>query len=242
MRLFSFGTVIAVLAGLAVGGASSPDVRLPATLVAPATETPVLLGVLDGRNSAKLVHVDPLTVRAKSKPRLELGGAYPWAFSADRSALAAVRQRDSDGATLRVVSVKRMKRLGDIALGRGYVHTVRWVAPGRVLAAMTDCCPRVARFHVVDTTARRIAESREIAGSIIRLEHGSEELVALMAPSTGIGPARLAVFEPSGRLRSVGLDGVGAGWSPRRSSSPSRASRGVWSRGLPWMLPESGHS
>lgn len=210
VRLFSLGALVAVVLALA---GLSPDAigpRLPATFAAPAKETDVLLGVLDGRSSAALVRVDPVSLRARAKPRLALGGAYPWAFSPDRSALAVVRHEPD--VTLRLVSVRRFARLGDIQLGDGYVQAISWPAPGRVLVAQHHCCRPALRLHLVDTKARRIVQTHEVPGSSLRLAYGPAELVLLVRAGDGIGAGRLVVFDSAGEVRSVALPGVAVGW------------------------------
>ena len=221
MRLFSLVGLGVMAAALGLGAPASDEIRLPAALTAPAQETPALLGVIQGRNLATLVHVDAATLKAKPKPRLELWGAWPWAFSPNRSALAVVRH-----AALRLVSVKRMRRLGDIHLGAGYVVALSWPAPGRVLAAVRDCCSAAVRLHVVDTNARTVVRTHELAGTFIRAARGPAALVLLLAPDKGIGPSRLAVLDSSGEVRVALLAGVSAGWStPQGASGEAVASR-----------------
>jgi len=221
VRLFSLVGLGVMAAAFGLGAPASDEIRLPAALTAPAQETPALLGVIQGRNLATLVHVDAATLKAKPKPRLELWGAWPWAFSPNRSALAVVRH-----AALRLVSVKRMRRLGDIHLGAGYVVALSWPAPGRVLAAVRDCCSATVRLHVVDTNARRVVRTHELAGTFIGAARGPAALVLLLAPDEGIGPSRLAVLDSSGEVRVAHLAGVSAGWStPQGASGEAVASR-----------------
>jgi hypothetical protein len=64
----------------------------------------------------------------------------------------------------------------------------------------------------VDPLARRVLTQRTLAGELLASGHLPDGLVLLLGPPEGIGPALLVVVDADGRIRTVPLPGIGAGF------------------------------
>ena len=193
--------------------------------VAGGQPVPRLLGIV-ARDDARLVRLDPATLRPRPGPRVRLGSegcaprsggqacamVPPWSFSPDRTQLAVARHEGGMVDALRLVDVRRMRPAGEIRIGSiGAVGLVAWPAPERLLAVQEVCCDERQRLLVADVDRRRVTARRALGGTVQAVGRTARDLVLLIAPPKRIGPARLAVVGGAGDVRLVALDRVHAG-------------------------------
>ena len=189
---------------------------------------PRLLGIV-ARDEARLVRLDPATLRPRPGARVRLGAegcaprsggqacsmVPPWSFSPDRSRLAVARHEGGVVEALRLVDVRRMRSAGEIPIRSiGTVGLVAWPSPERLLAVQEVCCDERQQLLVADVDRRRVMARRALGGTVQAVGRTARELVLLLAPPKRIGPARLAVVDGAGDVRFVALDRVHAGAEP----------------------------
>lgn len=115
----------------------------------------------------------------------------------------SVAERSPDGKTLalgagergyvQLVDLERMRSLGTLDLGAGgFVERLHWTAPDRLLVSLGGQTGRVA---ALDPATGEIRSSHELRGTILRSSEAGDELVLLLAPADGIGPAGVARFD-----------------------------------------------
>ena len=216
----------ATVAAVVAAGASRPGpVQRPTGVFAAAAPFPPLLGVVTERRRQQLVRVDPQTLRPRGGPRVDLGSegcaprsggqacwqVPPWSFSPDGSRVAVARHERGEVRSLRVVDVARRRVAADVPIAGGAVGLVAWPARDRALAVQEVCCDEQQRLLVVDLTRRRVARRHPLGGTVRRVGRTPRELVLLVAPPRRIGPARLAVVDGAGAVRSVRLERISAG-------------------------------
>jgi hypothetical protein len=209
-------TVALGIVGLALlgsGGISKPDASsAPVRLVATPQRGP-LLGIVHHGRVAKLVRVDPRSLRAFRRPVVPLGAVTSWASSPDRSRVAVGRTHGgtrNPRASVRFVRVRGMRAAGDVQLGRGDVSDLTWIAPNRVLSLHGVCCGSVD-VVAVDVSARRIVRRAPLRGEVIRRERTPDALVLLVTSSDRIEPVRLVLANADGELRSVVIERIWGG-------------------------------
>jgi hypothetical protein len=98
----------------------------------------------------------------------------------------------------------------------GFVRLLAWPSAHRLLV-LRDPAPQ--RVLSIDPSARKVLWQRSIGGSVLDVERSRDVLVALIAPTERIGPARIVTIGVDGSLRSVVLDRVFAGFQRDKSSS-----------------------
>jgi hypothetical protein len=164
---------------------------------------------------ARLVHVDPLTLRVRPGRAVELQGhvgARSW--SPDRTRLAFARNRVP---SLRIVDAIAMRPLGDVALGRsGDVRAVAWPARSRLLAVVDGS------LIGVDAARLRVVERTPLRGTVLADAETAGRLALLVAPERGIGPARLVVADGV-TTRELLLERIDAGRGASRLVVPGLA-------------------
>ena len=161
-----------------------------------------------------LARVDPRALQPRRhSPRLVLGSYVTgWTFSPDRSELAIGVVRHNK-AFLRFVDPVSLQLQDELALGKGVAEPGVWAAPDRLLVVHH----RIASTQVVvvDATARRVVRRAALPpGDIVRGRLLSDGIVLLLAPNRSIGPSTLVVCNSQGNVKSVRLDGIGAGSIP----------------------------
>jgi len=184
--------IAAVLAVLALTGADA---------VAKSGEP--LYGVIGERSALTLVELDPETLRRVPGRQRRLGSAT--------SAAAIVRGRDlayADGSRLRLIDLDTLKPFGSVRMA-GMPQAIAWLEWRWVVVLMNQGTS--VDLVVVDRSVMKIARRTTVPGSLVGLERTSAELVLLVAPEYGIGPARLVIADSRARIREVALDRVAAG-------------------------------
>jgi hypothetical protein len=215
------GLLMTVGAVLALGIASPTDTsaRRAETARRPAT---VLALRYDRESSAQLVRLDRRTLAPARGRRVRIGdepGA--WAFSPDGSRLAI---GSGEALGLRIVDLRGMRSLGDVQTRNGSVSIVAWLTPRRIVGV------EETGLFVVDPVGKRMLRSDPLDGFPYGAARFGGSLVLLLS-SGELGPARLALVDADGDVRSVVLDQILAGF--RNPSGEPRGPFGEsWRPGL----------
>jgi hypothetical protein len=171
-----------------------------------------LLGVV-GYKPAVLVRLDPRTLRPLPGPRVRLRyGISGYGWSPDRSLLAL---GDVDDDALHLVDPVRLRRLATIRFGivAEAPQSFAWLGPRR-LAVVAGSSEDGSTLIMVDPVARRVLSRRRLEPAGISAVGAVDRLVLLRAPLERIGPVGLLVVEGSGRIRTVDISGIHAGFRP----------------------------
>src|SRR5205823_3023456 len=231
---------------LALGGA----LVVAALAVVPGTGLPSGGAVAGGRTSSlatsaplygiagpppRLYAVDPRTLRPRRERSAAVAGhGFGWSFSPDRGRLAA----GSDvTAELRLYDLRRLRVLGDVDLvepsAHGLVFASTWPSSSRVLAVVVSpgCCGLGDTVvSAVDAGSRRVLWRRDLQGSLQAGEAYGGGFVLVLGPRWAIGPSRLVLVPPDGRLRTLRLEQIRSGW--QRSGGGPRFVSHHWNPGL----------
>jgi len=169
-----------------------------------------------------LARLDPTTLRPLAGPRVELDvNMVGWSVSPDRS-LAVVGDGNGNGL-VQVVDLGAMRSLGTVQVGVGATTDASaWLGPRRVAVVVggTGGPADAVEVAVLDPVARRVLARRSVAGQVSAVGHVPGGLVLLLTPARDIGPARLAVIAGTGRVRTVALGRVSAGFKPPKVEGP----------------------
>jgi hypothetical protein len=189
-----------------------------AVALAPAgaeTGAPLLGIVLDG-GQGHLGRLDPETLRPlQTSAFLTNGYAVAPALSPDGAKVAL-------GSTsffgVRVVDLVTLKADAEIRVPVSGAHVVAtaWSVPGRLAVGGVRCCPSTLVLANIDPAARTVVWTKTVVGTPLAAARTAGGLAFLVAPATGIGPARLVVAEPQG-VRVVKLTvRAGRAWPAAR--------------------------
>jgi hypothetical protein len=216
MRRTAFLVAAAITAAaLAVYALTSVHSRQPPRRATPASghagSTTAPLGIVwPPDQGAILARLDSLTL-ALLPPRVDLGEYhYTWSLSPDGAelALGISAPGDREGLGIRIVDLRRMAVVRDIPTGIA-AEAVGWLAPRRLAAVLQSSV-----VIVVDPATGTILRRWELGLGeqlLPRQARTPDRLAVLLAPPTGVGPARLAVVGREGRLRTVLLAGIRIG-------------------------------
>ena len=223
-----FGSALAVTAAVAFGssalaaGCAGRHSSAPATAgksgsaAAPTAHRSVALYGFAGP-PPRLYAVDRRSLRPRRNRSVPVAGhVFGWSFSPERSRLAA----GSDvTAELRLYDLERMRVLGDVPLvepgGHGLVYASTWAGRSRVLTAVVSpgCCGLGDTIvSAVDADSRRVVWRRDLAGSLQAGASYRGGFALVLGPKWAIGPSRLVLVQPNGRLRTLRLEQIRSGW------------------------------
>jgi hypothetical protein len=199
-----------VLAAIALAAPLSA----PGEHASPVKTAGTVLAIENTRGQDFLVRVEPNSLRPVAK-RLALGGrAHAWSFSPDGRRLAIGVDK---AYGFRIIDVRRLKSIGRAQTwsrpGWG-ISTLAWLAPRRIIGF------EAAGLFVVDPVTRKHLRAPEVTGEIQAVKRCGKFVVALVAPLQEIGPARLAVLDAAGGVRTVQLDGIQTGERPEQEKVP----------------------
>jgi hypothetical protein len=193
-------------------------------LLAPAKAAPPgppLLGaVLDG-GQGHLARLDPETLRPLRTSRFLTNGYAVGPVLSPDATKVALGSTSFLGA--RVVDVETVASEADLrATGESGTHVAAtaWPAPNRLLLTATRCCPSTAVLATLDPVARAVVRVRTLRGTPMAAARTPTGLAVLLGPATGIGAARVALFDAD-RLRVFGVP-VQAGRVPPRGTTAGR--------------------
>jgi hypothetical protein len=137
--------------------------------------------------------------------------------SPDGTALAV---GGSEAGVVDIVDLERMRSLGTIDLPTATtVDQLHWTAADRILATLWGEQSKVAALR---PGAHEPIAVHDLDGMIIKASPAGDALAILLAPSDGIGPARLALFDGD-EVRYASLPGVQAGWDESGDQENYRA-------------------
>ena len=182
-----------------------------------------LLGVA-GYETSTLVRLDPTTLRPLPGRRVRLEVNFVgWSVSPDRS-LAVVGDGNNQGM-VEVVDLGAMRSLGTIPLRPGASTMASgWLGPRRV-AVVLDGPGGPCQVAILDPVARRMLACRALAGDLSGVGRFPGGLVLLLTPAGAIGPARLAVVQGRGVVRTVALGRISAGFRPPKVEGAEAVAR-----------------
>lgn len=216
IRLLLVAATVVALAGCGGDEESAAPPQAPAS--APSS-APVLAASYDPDGS-RIVWVDGRTL----EPVDDRSVPVPFftavaSLSADGATLAV---GESEGGAVQLVDVARMRALGTIEVTPGaWVERLHWAAPDLLLASLGGSTSRVA---ALDPATLEVLSVRELGGVTLYSQPAGGAVVFLVAPASGIGPARLVAFDGS-ELRSVRLGEVEAGWEEEGTSEEDYRAR-----------------
>jgi hypothetical protein len=163
-----------------------------------------LLGFVANGRTLSIVKLDASTLQRVSKaaPTGSTDASYV-ARSPGRGRRAAI---STNSASLRFLDLDKMRWNGRVRYP-GVPEASLWNYANR-LVTLTG----TAQVIVVDPTRGRLAAVRSIPGSLTGAYATTREnIVAVVAPLDGIGPAKLAVVNDMGRVRTALLPQIRAG-------------------------------
>ncbi len=195
-RLLTALLLAAVLAGLAGAALVPPD---------------VVLGIEWRAGGGQLAWRSATTLKPAG-PAIDVGGASVGLKAVSPDGTLAVLAR-SDGQ-LRIVQLRPLRSVWTLGLGE-HVAAAVWAVPERIVALTGGDAPAVV---VVDARARRVLSRQLLDGELWNTAAGGRRLLGILAPRRTIGPARLAIVEEDGSLRTIALPGVAAGFAPAPGS------------------------
>jgi hypothetical protein len=161
-----------------------------------------LLGFIGQGRAWSVAKLDALSLQPISKT-VPAGAAEEYVARSPGRGLRVALSTSS--AALRFLDLKRMR----------WEFSVRY--PGVPQASLWSYANRLvtltggADVIVVDPTKRRIGYVRSIDGSLGAHVTTRDRIIALVAPVDGIGPARLAVVDDMGHVRTAPLPQISAG-------------------------------
>jgi hypothetical protein len=210
--------VLAALALGVLGAAARHPHSAPRPLGLKSASSPhSLLAFQVGRyGDQHLVRVDPLSLRPRRSPRLLVTGhGFGWSYSPDGRVLAL---GDNSGGEVFLVDPRRLRLTGRVsAADYGQVFATAWIG-GRLFALVNTCCMSDEPYAdegialaVIDPQRRQKLFSRPLDGSLQGFAETRSALVLLLGPKNALGPARIAVVDADGSMRTVTLDRVLAG-------------------------------
>jgi hypothetical protein len=163
-----------------------------------------LLGIVGEWGDARLVRIEPRSLRPLRGPELDLfDPVSAWAFSPDRSrlALATGCQAGLSLGNLQLVDVRRMRQVGCFAVG--YIGALAWPTPNRLLAVANS----PLGVLLIDPGALRIIDRTPVEGVGVAGTVGAgDRLIVLTGRLSGqrrVVPHRLVVADTRGTVRSV---------------------------------------
>jgi hypothetical protein len=213
--------LVALAVGVVAGFGRSEAFSAPARVVSSAPPVSPPLAISDKR----LVHVDPQTLAPLPGPRVDVGSGGcasrgggeacwsipPWSFSPDFSRLAVVRNGRFAVRSLRLVDVAGLRVAADLRVAGGPVGALAWLGRNRLVALQEVCCSARQRLLGIDVARHRVTVRRPLWGTVLGVARTPREVVLLLAPARGVGPARLAVAGALGTVRVVRVGRIVAG-------------------------------
>jgi len=221
----------AATTGTAAGASGTPAAlpSLPSGPAAPSAGGPVL-GIV-GDPGKVLVQLDPRSLRPLPGRRLVLTDTVAgYAWSPDRSTLVL---GDNDQDALYLVDAPRMRALGKVWLDAPSApQWFGWLGPRRLLAVVDqplgDPAAELgdAAVVLVDPLARRVLHRQNLHSRVHTAAVLGDRVVLLTTPVDGIGTAGLAVVDDQGKVRTVPLRAISAGFEePTEHDSDSVTER-----------------
>lgn len=213
--LLAVAVLLVLAAGLAAALARSEGEQVAPAKV-PRPESSVLAIIESEVEGSRLAWLDPRTLRLLPKGSIRLsGGAWAPVF-APSGTMVALGGLGAEG--LRIVDIDAMRLVSRAArrVDSRSLQPLAWLADRRLIALdfahmQGPGVAHVQKLLVVDPVARRLVAERTLGGWATATARTAREVVLLVEPADGIGPARVVVVGPDARLREVTLDRIPAG-------------------------------
>jgi hypothetical protein len=188
--------------------------------------TPMLALTEWPNGGARLAWLDPATLRPSDRGVVQLPGGVWSPVFAPGGERVALGGQGSEG--IRIVDVAHMRvlgRVGRTSADRSLVP-IAWPVGHRLFALelmwmQGPAVPHVQDLLVIDPIASGVVARRPLDGWAIQTAQVGRQVVLLLQPAVGIGPARLTVVGLDGTVRGVVLQSVLAG-SGEESSDGGR--------------------
>ena len=197
------------------------------------TEPERVYALISESRPAVLAEVDARTLKPVSPARVTLTTLGRWSFSPNGKALAVstgfvprsgmptpVQLRFVDLAELRLT---RTVRLGpDPGLSTGHVDPVvlvAWITPD-IVVAIRQRANRTLEIAGVDAAKGSVRWRRPLSGVVLASAPVGSELVLLVGKEGQIVAPRIVVVDARGRIRSVELSRLRAGWNWDAGATP----------------------
>jgi len=180
--------------------AASALAILTVTTATAAPTAPLLLGIVLDGGQGHLGRLDPDTLHPlRTSAFLTNSYAVAPALSPDG---ATVALGSTSFIGVRLVDVDSLKLVNEVRLRLSGAHVAAssWPAPDRLVIAAVHANPASVIFVTVDPAAKRVVRTRTVRGTAIDAARTGDGLAVLLAPSVGIGQARLAIASAA-RLR-----------------------------------------
>ncbi len=223
---------LAAVLVLPLGGGGRP---LP--LHAPLAATATLTGIVHEAAGVRLARVDPASLKVTR--RSVLVHFYDGWVRSPSGKLLAVSTYPNETrpiSTLRFASPATLRWVRRGVRLDGSFRAAIWPSAGTLLAlvdVVTDrCCAPRAVLETVDTVAKKVVARRTIEGRVSAVARSADGLVLLLAPSDGIGPARLAAVGSDASVRTVDLGRILVGSSFPQDTSGSETIGAIRQPGL----------
>ena len=191
---------------------------IPASAKEP-QQSPLLALVSDGR-FATLEKVDPVTLDQRA------GRVYTLPAQTSFLATSPDHRRVAVGVDypgrLQVFNVGTLVPVRRHVTLYGAPAAGLWTRAGIVVLTWGY---RDSGFYATMNARLRNVRYHRFAGNTVAAARGADFIAAVVAPQTGIGPARLAVIDAGGRLHSVDLPGISAGTAAGETEGSVRTER-----------------
>ena len=180
-----------------------------------AGETVLATAGLD-RREIRLVELDRATLRPTGRSLDARGFHGAWSYSPDRKRLALSNSYVPNlgrPAGVLLVDVRRVRALKRVLVPGelGFMRALTWVAPERLLALVVEPRRGTTVALALDLERGRIAERVRLDGIVMGGRSLPSGFVLLVAPESGIGPARVVTVDRGLNVRSVTLEAIRAG-------------------------------
>jgi hypothetical protein len=193
--------------------------RLPLQAPQKLTAGP-LLGFVSGQDptsAAKLVRINPRTLRPSGSKSVRLPFADAWAVAPGGRLLALAVHPDpiNEPNSLELVKLPSLQlHTGPLRLG-GDVSALAWTSPHQIVALVGTslCCPAQLSVVVASLQSRRVVRRERVAGTVLHIARWVRGFVLLTSPTRAIGPASLVVADAHG-VRATQMAPIRAGEIP----------------------------
>jgi hypothetical protein len=213
---------VVTLVGLLLASSGCSESADRAVSPAHLSGAPLLALTEQPNGSTRLGWLDPATLQPLERRSIQLAGGAWSPVMAPAGERVAVGGRGNKG--IRIVDVAEMRFVGRVARSSADRSLVplAWPREHRLLALEFEWMqgprvPHVQDLLVIDPIAARVVARRPLDGWAIQTAPVGREVVLLLQPPVGIGPARLTVVGADGAARSVTLRSVLAGSSEESS-------------------------
>jgi hypothetical protein len=215
------GVLLAGAVVLALGGCGGNDEALPpdrdASTVTTEPTSPRGKSVLAGRSAgahSEIFWADPLTLEPVDRRAATIPFFHSVAEFSPEGDLAAVG--GSEQGVIQLLDVKRMRPLQTIELRAGqWVERLHWARSDLLLASLGGLPSQAA---AVDPTTGTLLSSKGLGGTMVASWPAGDALAFLVAPTDGIGPARVARYDGN-TVSSVELGEIQAGYASEGETS-----------------------